>query len=141
MKIVDNNPYHYNHLKMAKTFGECSFLGTFCLPSNDNLPITWYVAWNPDRSKGHKDFFGLGIDFVSPFIVGRDYEEFELLMIIPAIKCQLCQEVIYSSYRHDMRYCSCGSSYVDGGNIAYQRVGGQGKLGKLNLLLRTFKAY
>ena len=36
-------------------------------------------------------------------------------IIVGAIKCPKCKEVIYSRARHDMRSCSCGEVAVDGG--------------------------
>lgn len=37
-------------------------------------------------------------------------------------QCPMCKEKIFSEYRHDMRYCSCGYCYVDGG-LSYLRMG------------------
>lgn len=36
-------------------------------------------------------------------------------MKINAYKCKECGDIIYSRARHDMRYCSCGNIFVDGG--------------------------
>ena len=40
-----------------------------------------------------------------------------------AIMCKLCGETIESVHRHDMKFCGCGSVYVDGGTW-YKRHGG-----------------
>lgn len=40
-----------------------------------------------------------------------------------AIKCLNCGDVIESEYRHDFKFCSCKSVFVDGGH-SYIRVGG-----------------
>lgn len=37
-------------------------------------------------------------------------------------KCNLCGDVITSTYRHDFVSCSCGEIFVDGGND-YNRAG------------------
>lgn len=42
------------------------------------------------------------------------------------IKCLLCGDIIESKTRHDMKYCSCGNCYVDGG-LDYLRRGFHGK--------------
>ena len=36
-------------------------------------------------------------------------------MKVVAIKCESCEDTIYSRTHHDMRYCSCGSVAIDGG--------------------------
>lgn len=36
-------------------------------------------------------------------------------MKVIAIKCESCGDIIYSRTRHDMRYCSCKSVAIDGG--------------------------
>lgn len=40
-----------------------------------------------------------------------------------AIMCKQCGETIESAHRHDMKYCGCGSVFVDGGTW-YKRRGG-----------------
>ena len=32
------------------------------------------------------------------------------------VKCTLCGDIIESKYRHDYVECSCGYTFVDGGN-------------------------
>jgi hypothetical protein len=41
---------------------------------------------------------------------------------VTAIKCSKCKDVIYSRARHDMRYCTCKTIFIDGGRD-YTRVG------------------
>ena len=41
----------------------------------------------------------------------------------PKIQCKLCRSIIQSMYRHDFKFCSCGSIYIDGGTD-YTRIGG-----------------
>jgi hypothetical protein len=38
-------------------------------------------------------------------------------------KCLKCGDIIESTYRHDFRYCSCRTIFVDGGH-SYLRRGG-----------------
>jgi len=39
-----------------------------------------------------------------------------------ALKCGNCDDVIFSTYRHDFRKCKCGASFIDGG-LDYMRAG------------------
>lgn len=41
---------------------------------------------------------------------------------ITCIECPSCNDIIYSRARHDMRSCSCGKVFIDGG-FDYCRVG------------------
>lgn len=36
-------------------------------------------------------------------------------MIVDALKCLKCNDVIWSRHRHDMRWCSCKTVAIDGG--------------------------
>ena len=36
-------------------------------------------------------------------------------MIINAIQCNQCKDIIFSRTRHDFRWCSCQSTAIDGG--------------------------
>lgn len=36
-------------------------------------------------------------------------------MIVNAIHCLECNNIIFSRYRHDMRWCGCGNNAIDGG--------------------------
>lgn len=40
------------------------------------------------------------------------------------IKCTECGDIIQSMYRHDFVRCSCGATFVDGGDV-YTRCGGK----------------
>lgn len=42
-------------------------------------------------------------------------------MIINAIKCPTCGDIIYSRARHDFRWCGCGEVAIDGG-FEYSKV-------------------
>ena len=39
------------------------------------------------------------------------------------IRCVACGDIVESKYRHDFKWCSCGTVYADGGKD-YQRIGG-----------------
>ena len=38
-----------------------------------------------------------------------------ILIIRNAAQCAQCNDIIESTYRHDFKYCSCESIFVDGG--------------------------
>jgi hypothetical protein len=44
-------------------------------------------------------------------------------LVLNALKCKACGDVIVSKHRHDFVRCSCGKIFVDGG-LSYQRCGG-----------------
>jgi hypothetical protein len=44
------------------------------------------------------------------------------LVKMSKLKCKKCGDIIESKHRHDLRWCSCHSCYVDGGND-YFRIG------------------
>ena len=54
----------------------------------------------------------------------RRLSEKEGEMIVKAIRCPKCGDVIYSRARHDMRFCSCKAIFIDGG-FDYVRMGGK----------------
>ena len=39
------------------------------------------------------------------------------------LECKKCGDIIYSAYRHDFKYCKCGSVAVDGGTDYLRRAG------------------
>ena len=45
-------------------------------------------------------------------------------MIVKAIKCKNCGDIIYSRSRHDFHWCSCKSCAIDGG-FDYLKIVGQ----------------
>jgi hypothetical protein len=43
-------------------------------------------------------------------------------MMVPAIKCLKCNDIVWSRHRHDCRWCKCKSCFIDGGGD-YARYG------------------
>ena len=37
------------------------------------------------------------------------------MILVGALQCSVCNDIIYSRAGHDFRECSCGSCFVDGG--------------------------
>lgn len=48
-------------------------------------------------------------------------------MKVIGIVCPNCKDFVFSKARHDLRYCSCKQSFVDGGqeSVGYLRIGGK----------------
>lgn len=44
-------------------------------------------------------------------------------LLLNAIRCLSCNEIIASGHRHDFKTCKCGKVSVDGGNEYTRRVG------------------
>ena len=53
-------------------------------------------------------------------------------MIVNAVKCPKCGEIIYSRSHHDFHYCHCGNCYIDGG-FEYTRIGAKEDLDKMKV--------
>lgn len=46
-------------------------------------------------------------------------------IIVPAVQCNICGDVVYSRTKHDYRSCSCGHVAVDGGFDYFKVVGNE----------------
>ena len=44
-------------------------------------------------------------------------------ILLNAIRCKKCNEVIESTHRHDFKFCKCGAVAVDGGRDYLKRSG------------------
>lgn len=44
-------------------------------------------------------------------------------ILVNKIKCKRCCDIIESKYRHDFKFCHCGSVAVDGGTDYLKRIG------------------
>ena len=44
-------------------------------------------------------------------------------MVVKGVRCPTCKDTIWSRGTHDLRRCSCGGSFIDGGR-EYLRAGG-----------------
>ena len=54
---------------------------------------------------------------------------------VSAIKCDKCNDIVFSRARHDCRSCSCDDVFIDGGRD-YKRVGFHGNIGPEPILLK-----
>lgn len=48
----------------------------------------------------------------------------EVIVTQHGIRCLRCDDELYSGHRHDLRWCTCGAVFVDGGSD-YLRIGGE----------------
>lgn len=55
-------------------------------------------------------------------------------LVLNAVECDACQQVVWSEHRHDYRECGCGLIAVDGG-LDYLRRVGDGEYTELSLYL------
>lgn len=125
MKIIQKNIHNFNHDKVNEKYGPgLTYLNNFPEKKEDGDTIVWsvYHAANPDRSKNHKNFVLLGNLRNGNFIItGRD--DLESIRFVNGIKCEVCDTVIYSAYRHDFTECGCDNQASIDGGLDYMRVG------------------
>ena len=118
--------YAFKEDVIAKRYPGAVLVGEFATSTmNDNIPMRWYRQANPDRSKGHKDYFALFIDQQERLVItGLDESDFESKneRYRQGIHCLSCNTITYSKYRHDYHGCKCGKVTVDGGS-AYTKIG------------------
>ena len=50
-------------------------------------------------------------------------------------KCLLCGDTPFSSHRHDMRHCKCGSIAVDGGMAYLRRLGSSDDMEDMSVVI------
>ena len=58
-------------------------------------------------------------------------------MVVKAIKCNKCKDIIYSRYKHDFRWCSCESVAIDGGFDYLKATGNIQDIKLLNLNIKN----
>lgn len=122
MKPKRVNWYGLNHSSVKSYFeGSPVFCNSFCV-KDEYYPVAVYRSKNPNRAKGHKDYMLLRFDDQGCWVRGMDEEEMEIHRYQTGVHCHSCDEVVYSVYRHDMRFCKCKSVFVDGGR-SYTRYG------------------
>lgn len=135
MKLQIKNPYSFNHKNINKKFsGGLTFINTFCI-KNDYHPVAVYKADKPDKSKGHKKYLLIEIREGGHGLVrGMTEKEMKEERYRAGVHCPRCDDVIFSSYRHDYSTCSCGECSVDGGKDYFKVVGMTGKPVRIDLI-------
>lgn len=115
---MQRNYYGFDHEAVNKAFpGGLTYITDFCI-NGEYHPVAVYRVANPDRSKGHKDYLLLNKGYVR----GMNEEEIQSWRFQDALRCEGCQDVVYSVMRHDDRFCECGNVSIDGGR-EYTKVG------------------
>lgn len=142
MSIVFPNWYGLNHEKVMETFeGAFTYLGTFCV-KGEYLPRAVYYNAAPNRAKGHKDYMTLQGSEGELYVAGIDAKDMKKEFKQAAVKCLLCDDIIYSVNRHHCHYCSCKKIFIDGGKD-YVRIGleegAEYKTGTINFKTGKFR--
>lgn len=82
--------------------------------------------------------------------LGQTFEAFVIPKTCPTIKefratvvecatCNKCGETVYSRATHDMRWCKCGKTAIDGGREYVKLTGSDYRIGKIEVLASEFE--
>ena len=112
---MKKNYYGFDHKKINDKFtGGLTYINDVCVNGEYN-PVAVYKADNPDTTKGHKKYLLLQTTSRGGLVRGMTPEEIEPFRYQEGVICHVCQDVLYSVYRHDYRSCTCGNVSIDGG--------------------------
>jgi len=114
--------------------------GNSKLTEEDIIEIWKYFSENISQKEIAKKF-NISSDMISKIKNKRNWtdvrKEEESELLVNALQCQNCKDIIFSRARHDFRSCTCGETYVDGG-FSYTRIGYKDKIPKtLKLKIST----
>lgn len=115
---------------------DVTFVASLAFKGEDFVSSVFHQP-NPDRTKGHKEYFFITVQGEGAFIRGLNRAELEPLMAVDAIRCKSCDDVIFSVNRHDFRYCFCRAVAIDGGRDYTRIVGSKLDYELLSLNLLT----
>jgi len=123
---IENKPYHFTD-KGIKTIEErynAKYMGHWCTKRPDgtwhDMPVDVFYVENPDRSKGHSNYFGMFVNERKQTLITNAESAFS-----EPITGMLCEdgEVLVSRYRND--YQTKGDVMVDGGRDYLRYSGGR----------------
>jgi len=123
---IENKPFHFTD-KGIKTIEErynAKYVGHWCTKRPDGTwhetPVDVFYVENPDRSKGHSNYFGMFVNEREQAMITNAESAFS-----EPITGMLCEdgEVLVSRYRHD--YQTKGDVMVDGGRDYLRYSGGR----------------
>lgn len=131
MKIVRTRYNGFDDAVVASKHGPSTWLGDVCVGGNYQ-PISLYRAHAPDKSRGHKPYFGLFIEtrhvnsaglppsIVDPvvrtaYICGFSHQAARKVVNVDGVSCKVCLTAVFSPMRHACVSCECGAITVDGG--------------------------
>lgn len=141
MKLIKARAYWgFNHKEVLKRFNATKFIGEFCIKNLYDIPVAIYYSANPDKSKGHSNYFYLLVDMSEKLCINSIEESvIEANRKQIAVHCLECDEVIYSNFRHNFVTCSCSKVSIDGGKN-YTKVSGESfKCVEVDLIDNTIK--
>jgi hypothetical protein len=127
----------------SELFLNARWIGDFQINHEYCGSVSVFYSENPDLSKGHKHVPYLFLKGDVLYVAAVTKEEFEPFRKRDAVQCLSCNDIVYSSDRHDMVYCSCGKQAIDGG-FDYTKLTGDetGRvLGVVDFLDGTFTPY
>jgi hypothetical protein len=130
------NWYGFDHAAAIRRFAATRYVGTFCV-KDEYKPVAVYYSENPDTSLGHKNYILLHTEGRRVWVRGMTSEEIEPFRYQAALRCNKCQEIVYSTMRHEFKYCGCQSCFIDGGRD-YTRSGGDSTPGLIDLIENSF---
>ena len=113
--VTPKDGFHFNEQQIAKISNlyHAVYMGYWCTkPSSgqwNEQPVDVFYVEQPDRTKGHTNYFGMYMVDGSPYICEASS------VFSEPITGVLCEdgEVIVSRYRHD--YVTKGKYMIDGG--------------------------
>jgi hypothetical protein len=122
--------YHYNAdgIKMiAKHYRGAIFMGSWAVPIKSGgwseIPIDVFYQPNPDRSKGHSNYFGIFQRPINGDVVITNAEGAFSVPLTGIVAKN--GEVVISRWRHDYRMSSDQSVWIDGGRDYVKCSGGK----------------
>jgi hypothetical protein len=129
MKLYQPGPvYGFDYTKVAERYNGAKFICEFSLSEADNKPVAWFKQDKPNRSLGHKKYFGLftnpdprSSDGYQMLICGREFRKNDPERFQDAVLCLKCDTYTFSRFRHDFHSCECGWVRIDGGK-AYTKI-------------------
>jgi len=123
---IKNTPYHFTDkgIKKLEELYNAKYVGHWCTKRPDgtwhDMPVDVFYQENPDRSKGHSNYFGMFINERGQAMITNAESAFS-----EQITGMLCEdgEVLVSRYRND--YQTKGDVMVDGGRDYLRYSGGR----------------
>ena len=130
---IDKTSYYFKPeaLKLIEEKYNAKHMGFWCTKRPDGSwnerPVDIFYVENPDRSKGHSNYFGMFTDRMGTMITNAESAFSETITGV------LCEdgEVLVSRYRHDYR--TKGTMMIDGGRD-YLKMSSPGHLVDLSVV-------
>jgi hypothetical protein len=113
--FISNKPYWFTEegIRKAEDMYDAQYMGAWCTRHSagwwNDSPVDVFYQANPDREKGHSNYFGLFVQGENVYITNAESA------FAAGLTGVLCEdgEVIVSRYRHDC--VTKGDNMIDGG--------------------------